>query len=104
MDDLGALRRQIRAADKAILAQVAKRLRTAQRIGALKQRSGLPLRNYEVEADVIAEARRLCKRFHIDQRLGEDVMRILIEAAVQAQERSARGAARNGAVRRRRKA
>jgi chorismate mutase len=86
--DLDALRAELRAVDKAILEQVAKRLRTAQRIGQVKRRMGVPLRNYDVEAQVIQEARRLCKRFRIDQELGEDVMRILIRAAVQAQENS----------------
>lgn len=85
-DDLAALRKEMRAVDKALLAQVARRLKTAQRIGALKRKKGLPLRNYDVEADVIREARLLCKKYGIDQGLGEDVMRILIEAAVQAQE------------------
>lgn len=86
VDDLAALRKEIRDADRAILAQVARRLETARKIGALKARKGLPLRNFDVEAEVIREARKLCKRFRIDQELGEEVMRLLIRAAVQAQE------------------
>lgn len=96
-DDLAALRKEMRAVDKALLAQLARRLRTAQKIGAVKRKKGLPLRNYDVEAEAIAEARRLCKKYGIDQHLGEDVMRILIEAAVQAQERQP---TRNGRTRR----
>lgn len=86
MDELKALRRQIKDADKAILENVARRLHAAQRIGALKRAQGLPVRNYDVEAQVIREARTLCRRFKIDQELGEDIMRTLIRAAVQAQE------------------
>lgn len=88
-DDLAALRREMREVDRQLLQQVARRLRTAQKIGALKKKKGMPLRNYDVEADVIREARLLCRKFRIDQELGEEVMRILIEAAVQAQERHA---------------
>jgi chorismate mutase len=76
----------MRATDKAILALLAKRLKTAQRIGAAKRKRGLPVRNYDLEADVIRDARALCKRYRIDPALGEDVMRTLIRAAVQAQE------------------
>lgn len=86
MDRLDALRRQVRDTDKEILALVARRLKAAQEIGALKRKRGMPLRNYDVEAEVIREARRLCRRFHIDQELGEEIMRTLIKAAVQAQE------------------
>jgi chorismate mutase/prephenate dehydrogenase len=89
--ELETLRKQIRAADEAILANIARRLEAAQRIGAVKRRHGLPLRNYDVEAQVIRDARALCKRFHIDQELGEEVMRTLIRAAVQAQEKRLEG-------------
>ena len=85
-DDLAALRQQMRATDKAILALMAKRLKTAQRIGEAKRKRGLPVRNYDVEADAIREARSLCRKHKIDPALGEEVMRTLIRAAIQAQE------------------
>lgn len=94
MDELAALRRDIRQADRIILQQVARRLAAARRIGQVKQQRSLPLRNYDVEAEVIREARAQCKRLGLDQELGEDIMRKLIEAAVREQER------RNGAGRR----
>lgn len=86
MDDLAALRREIRDADEVMFRAIARRLKAARRIGELKRRQGLPLRNYDVEAEVIREARRLCKKLKLDQELGEDVMRTLIRAAVHVQE------------------
>ena len=95
-DDLAALRREMREVDRALLQQVARRLKTAQKIGEVKRKQGMPLRNYDVEAEVIREARALCKRFRIDQELGEEVMRLLIRAAVQAQEPQGPRARRGG--------
>ena len=89
-DDLAALRREIRAADRAILANVAKRLRAAKKIGVVKRKRGLPLRNFDVEAEVIAQARALCRRHGIGQALGEELMQMLIRASVQTQARQGR--------------
>lgn len=86
VDDLRRLRREMRATDKELLALMAKRLRTAQRIGRVKRKQGLPVRDFDVEAEVIREARSLCKKYKIDPALGEDVMRTLIRAAVETQE------------------
>ncbi|MCA1813307.1 MAG: chorismate mutase [Halobacteriales archaeon] len=86
MSDLEALRREMRELDQEILRLVAQRMRTAQRIGAAKRRQGLPVRNYEVEAQVIRATRAYCKRRGIDTEVGEDLMRTLIRAAVQVQE------------------
>ncbi|HEV8361537.1 MAG TPA: chorismate mutase [Candidatus Thermoplasmatota archaeon] len=84
--DLDALRKEIRATDRAILQLIAKRMKVAQRIGAAKRAQGLPTRNYDIEAQIIREARQLCRKYRIDQDLGEDLMRTLIRASVQAQE------------------
>jgi chorismate mutase len=84
-DELTQLRRRIRASDKAILREVARRLATAERIGEVKRQRGLPVRNYEVEAEVIAQARALCQRYRIDQEFGEELMRMLIRASVATQ-------------------
>jgi chorismate mutase/prephenate dehydrogenase len=86
MDELPALRREMRDVDRALLALVARRLRTAERIGRAKARRGLPMRNFEVEAEAIGEARKLCRRYGIDQELGEQLLRALIDAAVKVQE------------------
>lgn len=85
-DDLAALRSRMRIIDARILALVAERQRTARRIGAAKRRRGLPVRNYEVEAQVIRATRTFCRRRGIDVDVGEDLMRTLIRAAVQVQE------------------
>ena len=89
-DDLEALRREIRAADKAILEHVARRLKAAQKIGMVKRKKGLPVRNFDVEAEVIAQARELCRRHKLSQQFGEELMRMLIRASVESQAKDGR--------------
>ena len=85
-DEIAALRREIRETDRAILALVARRLKTAQRIGDAKRRSGIAVRDYAQEADVLQEARKESARLHMDQSLAEHLMRALIEACAKIQE------------------
>ncbi|HVL86622.1 MAG TPA: chorismate mutase, partial [Candidatus Thermoplasmatota archaeon] len=83
---LRALRREIRELDARTLRLVRARLDRARRVGQEKRRRGLPLRNYQVEAEVIRDARRECRRLGLPDELGDELMRLLIRASVKEQE------------------
>lgn len=79
------MRREIHDVDRRLVELVAKRLTYARRIGDLKRGLRLPIRDYRVEAEVISDTLRLCRKRGIDPAVGENLMRILIAASVDVQ-------------------
>lgn len=78
-------RRDIEALDRRILHLVCERLELARQIGELKRRCGVPLRNFEVEAQVHRRFERASRDLHLEPALGHDLAAFLIDKAVEEQ-------------------
>ena len=78
-------RRDIEALDRRILHLVCERLELARQIGELKRRCGVPLRNFEVEAQVHRRFECACRDLHLEPVLGRDLAVFLIDKAVEEQ-------------------
>lgn len=78
-------RRDIEALDRRILHLVCERLELARRVGDLKRDLAIPLRNFEVEAQVYTRFEDASSLLGLDAGLGRDLARFLIEKAVEEQ-------------------
>ncbi len=78
-------RRDVEALDRRILHLVRERLELAREIGELKQSSGIPLRNFKVEAEVYRRFEEASRFLGLDAVLGRDLARFLIGKAVEEQ-------------------
>lgn len=82
---LASQRRAIEALDERILKLVARRLDVAESIGRAKCEHGIPLRNFEVEAQVQARLEDLALGHGLERVLGRDLALFLIEHSLQTQ-------------------
>ncbi len=78
-------RAAIEALDSRILGLVARRLAEAKAIGELKGASGIPLRNFDVEAQVCARLEGLAAKQGQPEELGRDLALFLIERSLETQ-------------------
>ncbi len=78
-------RSAIEALDGRILKLVARRLRVAKSVGELKGSCGIPLRNFEVEAQVCERLSSLAERLGQDRTLGGDLALFLIGRSLETQ-------------------
>ena len=78
-------RRDIEALDRRILHLVCERLELARQIGELKRASGIPLRNFKVEAEVYQRFADASSLLGLDEVLGRDLATFLIRKAVEEQ-------------------
>jgi len=78
-------RRDIETLDRRVLHLVRERLDLARQIGELKRSCGVPLRNFQVEAQVHRRFEDACEDLDLDPRLGHDLALFLIERAVEEQ-------------------
>lgn len=78
-------RRDIEALDRRILHLICERLELARQIGELKQESGIPLRNFKVEAEVYQRFSEASHLLGLDKGLGRDLATFLIGKAVEEQ-------------------
>ena len=78
-------RADIEALDARILNLVVKRLAAARAIGEFKGRRGIPLRNFEVEAQVCTRLENLAMGSGQDRDLGRDLALFLIERSLETQ-------------------
>ena len=76
-------RRDIEALDRRILHLVCERLELARQIGELKRASGIPLRNFKVEAEVYQRFADASTFLGLDEVLGRDLATFLIRKAVE---------------------
>lgn len=99
MSRLEELRQRIRKLDEDILGLIAARMETAKAIGQEKKSSGIPLRDWDVERQVLDRAARQAAAFEAPPQVVRSVMQILINAARVEQERTSfstyRGTAEN---------
>lgn len=100
MPTLDELRAELAAIDRDLLALVARRQDLAQQIGRVKQASGVPVRDFRQERDVLERARAAATALGLSPVLGEELMLALIRASLAAQERDRVAAAGSGSGRR----
>lgn len=88
MSTLDELRAEIRALDAEILRLAAQRMATARRIGAAKRGAGVPLRDFDVEQQVLARAEAEATALpDLPTELARAIMQALIEHSRIEQER-----------------
>jgi chorismate mutase / prephenate dehydrogenase len=85
--EMEVLRGRILEIDEAILKLWKERNDAARRIGAIKQQSGLPLQNFEVEKTVLEHAETSARPLGLLPEPVRALMRILIESSVALQEK-----------------
>ncbi len=78
-------RRDIEALDRRVLHLVCERLELARQIGELKDRLGIPLRNFQVESQVHRRFEEAGRFLGLESSLGRDLALFLIEKAVEEQ-------------------
>jgi len=78
-------RRDIETLDRRVLHLVRERLDLARQIGDLKRSCGVPLRNFQVEAQVHRRFEDACADLGLEPGLGHDLALFLIERAVEEQ-------------------
>jgi len=80
------LRAELAAIDRQILGLVARRQELAKSIGRVKDQGELSLRDFTQEKEVIDRARAIAREVGISAEVGEEVMHLLIESSLTAQE------------------
>ncbi len=77
--EIAAAREVIDGCDEQIIAAVAKRMKAARSIGAVKKNIGIGVRDETREDDLKARRRGLCVRFGAPQDLVEGLYAIILE-------------------------
>lgn len=90
---LQAARERIADIDQQLMRLVGERLGAAGEVGAAKRALGLPVRNFETEAEVLRRFREAATAAGLGGAAAESLAGILIEAAVYLQEEAAGGTA-----------
>jgi chorismate mutase/prephenate dehydrogenase len=83
---LDALRARIAAVDQELVHLAAERLTLAAKVGQAKLAQGLPIRNYETEAEVLARYRRYAEGEGVEPEFARRLATLLIGEAVRRQE------------------
>jgi chorismate mutase/prephenate dehydrogenase len=87
VDDLESLRGRIQEIDEQLVRLVAERIETARAVGRAKLAAGIPLRDFDVERQVLDRAAESASGHGIGPDAVRQVMQILIGAARDEQER-----------------
>ncbi|MFQ5740093.1 MAG: prephenate dehydrogenase/arogenate dehydrogenase family protein [Acidobacteriota bacterium] len=87
MKDLAQLREELAQLDRRILELVAERQKRAEKVGEIKQTSGLDTRDFTQEKEVVERSRRIADDLGLPPRVAEQLMRLLIRLALTTQER-----------------
>lgn len=96
---LDVLRRELGDIDREILALVARRQATAQKIGQVKRDAGIPTRDFRQERDVIERARASAVEHGLTPTLGEELVLAFIRASLTVQEKDVVAASGQGSGR-----
>lgn len=83
---LSQLRASLRRTDAQIQTAIGQRLKIARMIGEAKRARRLPVRDYEVEREVVARWRTAMERIEVPPERGEALARWLVEEASRVQE------------------
>ncbi|MFQ6123463.1 MAG: chorismate mutase [Candidatus Heimdallarchaeota archaeon] len=87
MQELEEYRHQIREINKEILRLLRKRLNVVKKIGILKKRKDIPIRNIEVETRQLQELTTYGKELELDRKFVEDIFKRCFAYAVEVQEK-----------------
>ena len=87
MATLDELRREVRDINGEILQLIRKRLEITEKIGKEKKKKGIPLKNWEVEKEVIEDAEKTARRIGLSSSLAKRIMQPLIEESCIQQEK-----------------
>lgn len=86
MDHLDSLREQIQDIDKKILELTAKRMEMCRQVGALKKQQSIPIKNYQIEKNIMSRTSQSAERLNLEPKLAKDILRLLITQSVIEQE------------------
>lgn len=87
MSNLDSLREEIRRIDSELLRLTAERMEVAKAIGQRKKEAGVPLRDWDVERQVLDRAERQAEALGVPSTVARAIMRILVAASREEQER-----------------
>ncbi len=82
---LHKLRERIRRIDERILNLVAERITLARKIGEIKLEKGLPIRNFQVEFEVLQRALKLSKSLNLSPEITTELVKLLIQESISVQ-------------------
>lgn len=99
-DDLNALRAELGAVDRDLLALVARRQALASAIGELKARLGRATRDFTQEKEVLERARRTAETLGLSGDVAAELLRLLIGSSLTRQEQDRLAATGSGLGRR----
>lgn len=85
MKDLEQLRKEIEEIDSELVRLMIRRNDIAGEVGLLKNRTGIPLRNMDVEKKVAERYRKMSENSSLPPDVSESVCRILIDSSVELQ-------------------
>jgi chorismate mutase/prephenate dehydrogenase len=85
-EELHHLRMEIETVDREIFHLLGRRLSLAHQIGELKIATGLPLRDFRVETEVISRAERFSREVGLEPALGRELVRVLLQGSLKVQE------------------
>ena len=83
--ELNELRNEIRNIDCELMKLMKKRLEVAKQIGLEKQKNGIQIKNADVEKKVIERYVQFAKENNMDERISEEICKLLIEESVNLQ-------------------
>ena len=91
MTDLGTLRKKISDIDSKIIELLTERANIAAAVGAVKSGSGIPLRNADVETEVLERYLKVAERSSFPRDAAERICRAIISGSVEIQSSILRG-------------
>ena len=99
-EELDRLTGELGELDRELLELVARRTKLASTMAAVKHEEGLPMRDYRQERDVVVRARSVAEELSLSPKLAEDLVLLLIRAALAIQERDSLSMAAGGSGKR----
>lgn len=85
--DISILRTQIDAIDDALISLIKKRLRAVEAIAEIKKHENKPIKDEKREKEIMTRLKKLAKELKIDQKVIEDIYKILINESTKIQKK-----------------
>lgn len=87
MSELNTLREKIADIDYNIFKLISERCVLAKEVGNYKIENNIPIRNYQVEDQVIKRSRKLASTFSISRETAENIIKLIIIEAISVQKK-----------------
>ncbi|NPA62044.1 MAG: chorismate mutase [Methanococci archaeon] len=78
-EELNEIRKKIDEIDSKILELIAKRNSLAKDVAEIKSKMGIPINDEEREKYIYDRIRKLCREHNVDENIGVQIFKILIE-------------------------